>query len=566
MELALSPTPWGLQDDSTQVENLSDQGKIYSVPGMCSPHIIVPVEVHPRFSKGNKLLPRTSFPFRWDGKIYCCYQLPTNPKPTGETHDFSTRVSGRNATFEIKQTGIVGRPSKDHESALGKSVGSFIDWQIHCFKELSGADRLLEEFEEKTKRIVRRNWRTVRKIWIENKSEKAIMALIVKLARNKELLRVLDSIANSPRYILIRYRTNTRLDRIQEIDSACIRDIARRPGRSIYEKAGPRQELLAIQRVESKDTLENRVLLWVFGTMLERAWHYIATNEHHRKTGSSRVEDVVKCSRKCEKWRIAEKLLDVSTNHLHHPVQPNYTLQMDGRYKNVYRTYKKLLREQIIIDDAWEWQRNLWADSARQLLFCALTESYFELSSSTPYYRSEGEYGFWTEQPVSPGPFLTSGGKCFVIDSRDVADDMDAWVNKPPFPFSPYLGTVGCDQVLFWPETNSIILVWFVYWTGKQDLVVHLINSAGEALRNFSRDLNKYTQIGYNCFGLSIMTDNQNGLSEQGVEIDAWPSEGQLELVGLRVPFSIEKARQQEFEKLINDLKTGIQLVTDEVV
>ncbi len=54
--------------------------------------------------------------------------------------------------------------------------------------------------------------------------------------------------------------------------------------------------------------------------------------------------------------------------------------------------------------------------------------------------------------------------------------------------------------------------------------------------------------------------------SEQGVEIDAWPSEGQLELVGLRVPFSIEKARQQEFEKLINDLKTGIQLVTDEVV
>lgn len=566
MGLIVSSTPWGLQEEVSQVEKLSNNTNGATVSGLCSPRIITSINTHPRYSKGNKLLPRISFPFRWDGEIYSCFQLPTNPKPTKDDHNFPTRISHEEKIHEITQTNIVGRPSKDHENEFGKVVGSFIDWQIHCFRELSGDDKLVEEFEEKSKSIIRRNWLAVRQVWIEKKSEKAIMALIVKLAQNKELLRIFDSIANNPRYILIRYRSNTRLDRIQEIDSACIRDLARRPGRSIYEKAGPRQELLAVQRAESKNTLENRVLFWVFVKMLERAWDYIATNEHHRLAGSSRVEQVASCSRRCDKWLLSESLHDVSSNHLHHPVQPNYTLQMDGRYKNVYGTYKDLLREQHIFDDAWEWQRNLWSESARQLLFCALTESYPEISSSTPYYRMEGENGIWTEHPISPGPFITAGGECLVVDSRDVVADLVNWVEKPPFPFAPYIGTLGCDQVLFWPKSNTLVVVWFVYWTGLSKLISPLIESAGQALQNFSRDLNKYTRVGYKCLGLILMTENQSNAKHPGVEIDTWPAKGQIEIVGLRVPFTIEKSSQEEFRGIIDDLKVGVQLVTDEAV
>ena len=557
----LSLTPWGLQEGTSQVAVISDEGARSHISGLCCPRLIAPACMQPKHGGKRKPLPAVSFPFRWDGELYASFQLPTDPKPKNEPHDLKTKITIGPISHEIIQTGIVGRPSKKYENEYGRSVEGFIDWQIHCFRELSDNGLKLDELEEKTKNVIRRNWSAVRKVWIGNKADEAIMALIVKLAQDRELLRLFESIAQNPRHILLRKRKNTSVGRIQELDSACIRDFARRPGRTIYEKAGSRQELLAIQRVESRDTLENRVFTWVLGRMLERSWNYVATNRHHAQ--SSRVELVSRCNRRCMQWQTMEALKDVPTEHLHHPVQPNYTLQMDTRYSRVHKTYKALLREQHVTDDAWEWQRNLWAESARQLMSCAMTEFYPEQYISTPYYRMEGEHGTSTESPAVPGPFETQNGTCYVVDSRDVPPDVTEWIDNPPFDFAPYVGSVGCDQVLYWPKSNTLVVVWFVYWTGASEWITSMINSAGLAQRNLTSDLHRYTRTPYRCYGLMLITDEQGVNQVPGVEVDTWPPEKKSETVALKIPFNIARASSYQFKKLIEDFKAGIQMAIE---
>lgn len=557
----LSLTPWGFQEGSSQLSAIDGKMAGSTIPGACCPRLIVPAGLYPKYGAKNKLVPRVSFPFRWDGKVYSSFQLPTDSKPNSGLHDLTTKISIRDINHEIIQKDIVGRPSKKHDNEFGKNVEGFIDWQIHCFRELSDSSLAPGELEEKTKSVIRLNWSSVRKVWIGNKADEAIMALIVKLAQDSELLRLFESIAQNPRHILLRQRQNTRLGRIQELDSACIRDFVRRPGRSIYEKAGSKQELLSVQRVESRDTLENRVVIWVVGRMLERSWSYAAVNNHH--LDSSRVKLVTRCNRRCTDWRELKGLKEISTEHLNHPVQPNYTLQMDTKYSKVHKTYKELLREQHVIDDSWEWQRNLWSESARQLMSCAMTEFYTEKYNSTPYYRMEGENGIWTETPVSPGPFETKGGPCYVIDSRDVTADLTEWIDKPPFDFAPYVGSIGCDQVLYWPKTNTLVAVWFVYWTGSSSLIPSMLKSAGLALRNLTSDLHRYIRTSYRCYGLLLTTEDQGKADAPGVEVDIWPSAGDSEIIALKIPFAIDRASSVQFENLIGDFKTGIQLAID---
>lgn len=557
----LSATPWGLQGEASEAIDLAIVREETKISGACCPRLIASYEVSPRFGGKRKTLPSISFPFRWDGQILSSFQLPTNSKPNQSLHDYSTKISLDDTSVEIVQSDIVGRPSKKHENEFGRNVQGFIDWQIHSFRELSDNSFLFDEVEDIAQSLVRRNWSTVRRVWIGKKSDEALMALIVKLAQDKDLLRVLETVAENPKYILFRKRQNTSIGRIQELDSACIRDFAKRPGRSMYEKAGARQELLAVQRLESRDTLENRVFTWVINGMLDRAWSYIATNRHHKQ--SSRVELMARCNRRWSEWISKESLKEVTSNHLQHPVQPNYTLQMDSRYSKVYKAYKLLIREQRVVDDAWQWQRNLWAESARQLMSCAMTEFFKEDYISSPYYRLEGDNGIWTDTPVAPGPFDTKRGKCYVIDSRDAHENAALWVDNPPFEFAPYIGTVGCDQVLYWPETKTLIIVWFVYWTGPVEWIPSMIESSGKALRNLVSDLHRFTRIPYNCFGLLLTTENQGEVTIPGIEVVTWPQRAESEIVALQIPFNIDQVPSQEFEKLIEDFKAGIQLAVE---
>jgi len=63
---------------------------------------------------------------------------------------------------------------------------------------------------------------------------------------------------------------------------------------------------------------------------------------------------------------------------------------------------------------------------------------------------------------------------------------------------------------------------------------------------------------------LILVTDPQATGKKPGVEVEVWPDNSMdLEVVGLRIPFTIDQTDSKEFKKLINDFRIGIQLVID---
>ena len=90
----------------------------------------------------------------------------------------------------------------------------------------------------------------------------------------------------------------------------------------------------------------------------------------------------------------------------------------------MWATYLRIRREKFVLDDAWAWQRVLWAETGRQLLACALNDSVSPLMARTPFYRTESRLGCWTEPPIAPGPFVTPAACCISIrkaQSRSMA-------------------------------------------------------------------------------------------------------------------------------------------------
>ena len=64
----------------------------------------------------------------------------------------------------------------------------------------------------------------------------ARMALIVKIAQSKDKIACIESLCKQPRQILQRYRTKVRLNKIDEMDAACLRYYARQPGHTSFKK------------------------------------------------------------------------------------------------------------------------------------------------------------------------------------------------------------------------------------------------------------------------------------------------------------------------------------------
>jgi len=90
-----------------------------------------------------------------------------------------------------------------------------------------------------------------------------------------------------------------------------------------------------------------------------------------------------------------------------------------------------------------------------------------------------------------------------------------------------------------------------------------MLNSAGLALKNLASDLHRYVRTPYRCYGLILSTEDQGATEVPGVDFDIWPSAEKCETVALKIPFNIDQASSAEFKKLIEDFKTGIELVID---
>jgi hypothetical protein len=194
----------------------------------------------------------------------------------------------------------------------------------------------------------------------------ARIALIVRIAEGVGSL--IDDLCQSPRQILRRKRTLERVANVRQIDPAGIRWLVRQPGRTLVQRAGPRQRVLAVVREESFDTLENRVLR----DMLERSRTECRSwlQDNIPFQASARFQSVQRYGSVVRRHSLLSPIARVPRVAAH--VKANYVLQHDPRYSRIWPWYQRLRRKQEEKDSLWRWSHRTFAEAVRLSLAWAL--------------------------------------------------------------------------------------------------------------------------------------------------------------------------------------------------
>ena len=263
-------------------------------------------------------------------------------------------------------------------------------------------------------------WKNIRKYLklVSGDSREPRMALIVHLA--EQMRKQLGLTVRMARKILFRERSLLPVERITETDTGCLRWYVRQPGETMAQKAAAHhQSLMGIARKESFDTLENRVLRDFLLRCKLAAQRYITVEVGQEFQQSSRGKSVRQFQNLCTELIADNNLLDVAS--LRSRVGPNYVLQNDVRYRDVWRNYQRLLRQEDEEDRSWDWQPRTWADIARLLIGAALSNMEDdEPSFAKPFLQAsmrinkEQRLGSRVSPGTEPGPFMifpTKGAK-----------------------------------------------------------------------------------------------------------------------------------------------------------
>lgn len=219
-------------------------------------------------------------------------------------------------------------------------------------------------------------------------------ARVVEIARS--YAPDIRDVCGRPRRMLVRQRELVPVGKIQELDETCLRDLIRRPGRTIPEKAGSRQELLGMTRRETVDTAENRVIRDLLRLCQHRAVAY--RREYPQRPLHPKVQSVVDLQRNCERWDTSSPI--AAASKLVGLPKSNYVLEKDRRYHALWNQYQLLRREEEMVDKVWPWARRLWADFVRSLFVGFLSAqsdskaaSWHLVGSLPAYVRSEHSAG-----------------------------------------------------------------------------------------------------------------------------------------------------------------------------
>lgn len=244
-----------------------------------------------------------------------------------------------------------------------------------------------------------RLWPALRDRWMGRDADEPRMDVIVKQAR--ELSRVVDSLESRPRRILRRVHRHVPVARLQEVDRRSMLWLARQPGETLAERAGDNQRVLAVAREENFDTLENRVLR-AYGELATRHGRdYLARNRTRRQ--SRRAVTVERFAQRCH-W-LARELADRGVRVAEPGVTPNFVLQQNPLYHDIWRGWLELLKVEQARDELWRWQARSWEEFSSLAILVALSAvpGAIPVANSPIWFRDEHHRGQWIEADAPLG-------------------------------------------------------------------------------------------------------------------------------------------------------------------
>ncbi len=409
MELRWLPEPWSLLLNE---EHADTKGPPSLDVGL-GPLLFAPEEQYPRIVGSLEQLPRHGplFIMNSTNCASCLYDLPSSSRHSEEL----MMVSTKNARWAVTLSGQIPKLPGDRNTM----VDEFVDLLVGNMLELralaevfagrsSGADEKHGElpftsepdaFEPQGRLpFARLPWSTTAQCLFSTRDQPR-MDVVVQIAieYKDELLRL----SRSLRRILRGERQKTHLGRVQQLDSACMEWLARQPGRTAIEKAGAKQQVLSLVRTENYDTLENRVLKDFLQRYIQAANLYVGEHKS-RFEHSSRYKAVSNLRDLCQ-----EVLRDTHFVHVRALTglpQPNYVLLYDPSYRALWSWYLRLLRRLKVTDDAWRWQRRLWADFVRACVACGIITAQRDrngFSAALPFQQD-----LWIREEQDAGSFL----------------------------------------------------------------------------------------------------------------------------------------------------------------
>lgn len=445
MTLSLYSSPWAYfcKCSGTDLYRLKDE----AVQAATAIRLVGELSKHARWNGSRPVLAsvgNAKHPAQWD--------LPFRISPGRRAEVF------RNYDREVS-INVLGLPIRTQEQDRENDPRErWLLWQIQRFNELASLERthgMASSFEASYAGGVRRSWERNSQLWQEGGEEQAELSLIVKLARKRKFILALRAIERNPRNMLLRKHRPQKIAHIQEMDATTLRAYSRAPGLTAAQKAGPRQELLAVVREDTADLPENRVLLWTVHRMKRMAQSYCSRNASH--AGSERFEIVQRLFKLTNAILSSPRLSEVSPLP-HHLSTPTYCLQFESRYRHIWKAYLEIRRQENQLDDSWRWHSHLWGSSSRLILTSLLMElpGWREQRISTPYFRTEGLGGEWTMGPSTPGPFASPLGDCVIVEMRSGAAHQQ--IQQLGLPTEVFAS--GAEWIFCWPKAKRICLMW----------------------------------------------------------------------------------------------------------
>jgi hypothetical protein len=212
--------------------------------------------------------------------------------------------------------------------------------------------------EQNTSRLAIRSVHRVLVKWADAYApDRPPNSLIVRLSRT--LPSVLADVASHPKRLLQRRRAMQPIHQLRELDSNCVQWLTRQPGITLAEKSGHRRSILAVQRYESVDTLENRVVRDLLERCILLASSYLRQHEKEFRTHEW-ICMTQEFRKLCIRLLALPHMQEISS--LPTLPKPNYVLLHDARYEQVWRSYMDVIRLQRRRQQLWQWRHETFGE------------------------------------------------------------------------------------------------------------------------------------------------------------------------------------------------------------
>ncbi len=535
---------------------------------------LLPKGAEPMISGASAGLPRRCAPFGTRTELLSSYDLPW-PTTTGET--LHVQDSRGQATWDIIQHGYLARPTRSRIRSYAQVSTKPPDLALYDFLSnlVRNAQELRWTAEEQAiaresgtnagnRALLPLPWRELPER-LENSVDQPMMGLIVRVAN--EFSTRLFRLCEHPRRVLSRVRQKAPIGRVQQVDAACLQWLVRQPGRTASEKAGGRQRILAVEREENFDTLENRVLKDMLRRCVVLAGQWLHDNRRHHTHEKYKLVETFQ--RRCQR-QLREPLFG-AVGALQIVPSPNYVLQHDPGYRELWQWYLRIVQQEDDTDAVWPWQSRLWSETVRLYLAAAVLRLVTDdqrrlgMHHHQLWIRQRPEYGRWLADVDWPGPLIIEHrGRQVVAECLEPA----GMTEKRKYlgtDLAPWVGVLGVDFAIHFSilshhrdRQDLCLMVWGVHssklrtqW--QEDLQV-MCRDASQRLSLIQKAAVR-NSVPCRFAGLMVLSDYAGTYS--GIDALHCEEHEETQVHGLRAPGKPDEWGR-DLMKLLREHATGL--------